>query len=243
MGGFRAKLAYAIAAITVLVFVSGGAALAETGIHLYPPPTRSTLSADPAPIPVPSEGRIPVSLRLADSIWTEDGSHPPAATELRFEIDRQLQLDLADVTRCPWAPLQSYPGFDWSSCAPAIVASGRIKWEVAFPEQEAVRVDGKAIVYRGMANQLLIRTRIPAPVNGEVVIPVKITRATKGIYGLTAAIPIPKIAGGSGSLVYLGLRFRKGLFSMACPKRRVQFGVRNAFSDGEVSNAGLFTAC
>ena len=139
--------------------------------------------------------------------------------------------------------MQGYPAFDWSRCAPAVVATGRIKWEVAFPEEEAVQIGGQAIVYRGRANRLLIRTQIPTPVGADLVIPVKLSRPAGGAYELKATASIPKIAGGSGSLVYLGLRFRKGLFSMACPKGRFQSRVTNSFSDGSAAAAGVITTC
>ncbi|HET8956444.1 MAG TPA: hypothetical protein VFN18_12370 [Solirubrobacterales bacterium] len=242
-GRFRRGLGAAIAAL--LLAVGGSVASSAQGAALDDllPNLHTTFSAIPSPIPVPSEGRIPVSLRLADSVWTDDGSHPPAATEIRFEFDKSYRLDLAGVERCLWAPLQSYPAFDWSTCAPAIVAGGRIKWELADPEGEVARVGAEAIAYRGRANRLLVRTEVPAPVSGEVVIPVKLSRGAKGVYDLKATATIPKIAGGSGSLTYLGLRFRKGLFSAACPKGRLQVGVRNAFDDGELSLGGFFATC
>jgi hypothetical protein len=242
-GRFRRGLGAAVVAL--LLAVGGSVASSAQGGALNDllPHLHATFSATPSPIPVPSEGRIPVSLRLADSVWTDDGSHLPAATEVRFEFDKSYRLDLSHVQRCPWAPLQSYPAFDWSTCAPAIVATGRIKWEIALPEVEAVRVGGQAIVYRGRANRLLIRTEVPAPVSGEVVIPVKLSRGAEGVYDLKATAVIPKIAAGSGSLTYLGLRFRKGLFSLACSRGRLQSRLTNTFVDGEVASAGLLQTC
>jgi hypothetical protein len=61
------------------------------------------------------------------------------------------------------------------------VATGRIKWEVSFPEDEAFRVGAEAIAYRGSANRLLIRTEVPAPVRGEVVIPAELSRGAEGL--------------------------------------------------------------
>jgi hypothetical protein len=75
------------------------------------------------------------------------------------------------------------------------------------------------------------------------VIPVALSPRNEGIYGLSAAASIPKLAGGSGSLTYLGLRFRKGLFSAACPKRHLQFGVADSFADGTSAAGGLIVTC
>jgi len=241
-GRFRRGLGAVAACALVAAGLAATAAQGEPLDDLLPH-VHIGFAAQPAPVPVPSEGRIPVSLRLTDSIWTDDGSHPPAATEVRYELDRSFRLDLSGVPRCPWAPIQSYPAFDWSRCAPAAVATGRIKWEVAFPEEEAVRVGGQAIVYRGRANKLLIRTRIPTPIDAEIVIPVKLSRPAGDAYDLKATASIPKIAAGSGSLVYLGLRFRKGIFSVACADGRLQSRVTNSLTDGTRLGVVLFTNC
>jgi hypothetical protein len=241
---YRQALGAALA-VCLLAVAVGLAAAPAPGAPLDDllPHLHTSLTATPAPIPAPSEGRIPVSLRLAESIWTDDGSHPSAATEVRFELDRQLQFDLSGVPRCPSTPIQSYPRSDWGSCKPAIVAGGRIKWEIALPEQEAFRTGAEAIAYRANRNKLLIRTHVPAPINAEVVISVELSPTSEGRYGLSATASIPMVAGGSGSLTYLGLRFRKGLFSAACPKRRLQSRVTDTFADGTRADGGLIITC
>src|SRR4051794_26484244 len=114
--------------------------LAEVGLAATPAPgaplddllphLHTRLTAEPAPVPAPSEGRLPVSLRLADSIWTDDGSHPLAATEVRFDLDRQLQFDMAKVPICK--PTSRIPR-DQIPCEEGKVASGRIQVELEFP--------------------------------------------------------------------------------------------------------------
>lgn len=240
-GRFRQGLGAAFVGCLLATLGGAGPSSAESLIDIGPPVLHIGVVATPAPIPAPSEGRIPVSLRLSNSVWTDGRSHPPAATEVRFELDKHLLLDLSGVPRCPWAPTQSYPTFDWSSCKLAIVAGGRLKWEVASPE--AVRVGGAATVYRGNRNKLLIRTNVPAPVSGEVIIPVELSPTSEGRYGLRATASIPKVAGGSGSLTYLGLRFRKVLFSAACPNRRLQSRVADTFADGTRLTGGLIITC
>jgi hypothetical protein len=242
-GRFRQALGAAVVVCLLGVLVGAVPGSARGPVEIGFPNPYTTVSASPSPIPVPAEGRIPVSLRLADSIWTDDGSHPSAATAVRVEFDKSFHLDLSRVPRCLWTPTQSYATFDWGSCKPAIVAGGRLKWEVAFPEQEAFRTGGEAIAYRGKRNKLLIRTYVPAPISGEVVIPVELSQMNDGRYGLIAAASIPKLAAGYGSLTYLGLRFRKGLFSAACPKRRLQFGVTDTFTDGSRADGGLIINC
>lgn len=226
--------------IAAVILATAGAALAESGVEIPLPKVRTTFSATPSPIPVPSEGRVPVSLRLTDTISTDDGPHPPAATEVRFDLDRQLQFDMADVPTC--RPTSRVPR-DQTPCDQGRLASGRIQVEVEFPEQQPVRILGDATVYKTGPRAMTVFTFLSAPVTGRLLIPMTVSRKSAGIYGFSITASIPKIAGGSGSLTYLGLRFRKGLFSAACPKGRLQFGLRNTFIDGEVSAGALLTNC
>ena len=206
------------------------------------PRLHATITAEPAPVPVASEGRIPVGLRLSNSIWTDDGSHPPAATEARFEFDKSFQFDLSRVERC-----RGGVHFDIrtgvSPCEKYKFASGRIKVEVAYPENPPMVVGGRAIAFKSGPREFTIHAFIPAPVTADVVIPVAIGRAPAGIYGLRATASIPKIAGGYASLTYLGLRFRKGLFSVACPRGRLQTRVTNSFADGTKLSGALLLPC
>ncbi|HEY6145609.1 MAG TPA: hypothetical protein VIV13_05000 [Solirubrobacterales bacterium] len=206
------------------------------------PRIRTGFAALPAPIPVPSEGRVPVSLRLADSIWTDDGSHPPAATKLRLDLDKNFQLDLSDVPRCQ-------PGLHYdirteeSPCEKEKFATGMVKVEVAFPEEERILVSGRAIAFKIGPGKIMIRTYLGSPVTGEILFPATVGRSSAGAYGVQATVSISKIAAGYGSLTYLGLRFRKGLFSVACRQGRLQSGATNYFADGSVAGGSTITTC
>lgn len=240
MRGICAKLACRVAAVFAVVYISAGSALAEGRFDSLLPVVHSTLSATPSPIPAPSEGRIPVSLRLADSISTDDGSHPPAAEKVRFELDRQLQFDMAKIPVCK--PTARIPR-DQTPCDEGKLASGRLQVEVQFPEELPIRVLGDATAYKTGPRSMMVFAYLSAPVTGMLRFPVAIDRGGSGIYGLSATASIPRVAGGSGSLTYLGLRFRKGLFSAACPKGRLQFGVTDTFADGTEVDSGLIIAC
>lgn len=207
------------------------------------PPVHAGFAADPAPIPVSSEGRIPVSLRLTDSIWTDDDSHPPAATQLRFELDKSFRFDLSDVARCSGG-IHYDIRTEVSRCAKVKFASGKIKVRVAFPEQGTpIVVAGDAIAYKANSGKVFIRAYLPAPITGEIFIPVAVGRSAAGPYGVQLTATVPKLAGGYGSLVYLGLRFRKGLFSVACADERLQSRVTNSLADGTKLSVARITNC
>lgn len=243
MGRFHAKAVLTLVAAIVVCLAATAAAFGQRGIDLFPPAVKLSYDAQPAPIPVPAEGRIPVSLRLATSIEMNDGSHPPPAQELRFEFDRQFRLALGDVPTCP-AGVRSQSRGETNPCPEAEVASGRSKWEVAFPGQEPTQVEGRTTAYKIAPEKMVLRVFLAAPVVAEVVTTAKLSRAPKGgPYGIRLTATLPKIAGGSGSLLYLGLRFRKGLFSLACPQRRFQSKLTGSFVDGTRASVATFAAC
>jgi hypothetical protein len=239
-GRFRQGFGAVLAACLVAALVGAGPSLADGLIDIGLPNLHTGLVATPAPIPAPFERRMPVSLRLADSIWTDDGSQPSAATEVRFELDKQLQFEMADIPICK--PTSRIPR-DQTPCDEGKVASGRIQVEVQFPEQPPIRVLGDATAYKTGPRSMMAFAYLSAPVTGMLRFPMTVDRGGPGIYGLEATASIPKVAGGSGSLTYLGLRFRKGLFSAACPKRRLQSRVTNTFADGARLTGGLIITC
>jgi hypothetical protein len=243
MGRIRAKVVLTLAAVIATSLVVTVATFGQRPETLLPPGLQVTYDAQPVPIPVPSEGRIPVSLRLATSISREDGSHPPAAMQLRFAFDRQLRLDLGDVPVCP-SGIRSQGRTGRDPCPEAKIASGRSKWEVLFPGQEPIRGEGRTSVYKIARDKIAIRAYIVAPVAGDIVITTKLSRAPAGSrYGILATASIPKVAGRNGSLVYMGLRFRKGLFSAACPQRKLQSSLATRFADGSLASVTSETVC
>lgn len=243
MGKVRAKVALALAVAIATCLVATAAAFGQRGVDFFPPQVKLTYASHPAPIPVPSEGRIPVSLRLATSIEMDDGSHPPPLRELRFEFDRQFRLDLGDVPTCP-SGIRSQSRTGEDPCPEARIAFGRSKWEVAFPGQEPIQVEGRTVAYKIGARRVALHVFLPAPVTADVVATVGISRVPRGtIYGLRMASSFPKVAGGHGSLVDLRLRFRKGLFSLSCPQRRFQSKLTVAFVDGTRASLATLTAC
>lgn len=242
MGDLRAKTVLAFAAAVATCLVAATAVFGQRAETPLPPGIDITYDSQPAPIPVPSEGRIPISLRLATSIEMGDGSHPPATRELRFAFDRQYRLDLGDVPTCP--PAVRSQGRGESPCPAAEIASGRSSWDVAFPGQEPMQVEGRTVAYKIPRGKIAIHVFLPAPVTADVVTLVELSRAPKGSrYGLLATATLPKVAGGSGSLLYLGLRFDKGLFSVACPQRNLQSSLAAGFADGTRVTVGALTTC
>jgi hypothetical protein len=237
----RSRPAIALA-VMMLTMISGTAVAAAGAVTLPLPHVSTGLVVDPSPMPRQTEGRVPVSLRLTNTIWTDEGHHLAAATQTRFELDKGFRYDMSAVAIC-----RDRGGRDVRSgesrCEVGEVAAGRIQFEVAFPGEEPVKAGGPAVVHKIGPNTVILQSWISAPITAEVQIPIKLDRMGAGNYGVRATASIPKVAGGYASLVYLGLRFRKGLFSLACAKGRIQSKATNTLADGTVSSVTLLTDC
>jgi hypothetical protein len=233
--------------VAAIAIVLGAVLPAAFGIARQNPTTplptvQATFSARPTPIPSPSQGRVPVSLRMADRIATMDGSHPPAATEVQVEFDQRFRLDMTDFATC--SPLQGRDSErSRGPCEVGELAAGRLEAETQFPEQGPLRVSGEATAYKTGPRSMLIAAYLGAPVTGFMLIRVKIEEVSGVRYGVKLTATVPTLAGGSGSLTYLGLRFRKGVFSAACRSGRLQSSVTNSLADGSRAAGGSILSC
>jgi hypothetical protein len=164
-----------------------------------------------------------------------DGSHPPALEKFEIEEDRHLRLNLKDVPVCGPGTVDSPP--PQQRCRKALIGTGKVVVNIQFPEQpEPIVTHAKVFAFnagvRDGARVLLLTTYITVPTPAVIVFTVKVQKIDTGPYGLDLVGSVPKIAGGSGSVTYLGVRFRKGIFSAACADGRLQTGFGAAFVDG-----------
>lgn len=242
MGGVCAKVIGGLGMAAVLFFVSTGAGSADEEPVAPLPTVRTLFSAKPSPVPTPGQGRVPVGLRLLDRISTTDSSHPRATKAILVELDQQLDIHLAKVERCP-----SGVHFDIRTpkdpCAEFRFGTGTITIEAAFPGQQPLSVTGRAIAFAQGPGKLMIHVDLPAPTVGRIAIPITVGKEAGGGYGIKMIAAVPKIGGGYGSITSLDLRFRKGIFSAACPQGRLQSRATNTFADGSTSAAGVITTC
>lgn len=193
-------------------------------------------------------GRHPVSLALSEQVATRDGSHPPALQELQVELDRHLALSVKGLPICPRTLNSSGPRTDTiAKCEDAKVGSGTMEVEVAFPEQQPVRITGRVSVYNGGFSggrtTLWAYTLLPAPVTGIVLEPLEFRRGSHGRYALKGSLALPKIANGAASLTSLELSLRKGLFSASCPGGKIQSHATSRFTDGSALSNGVVRTC
>lgn len=191
----------------------------------------------------------PVWTEIATRYRTADGSHPPAAKELRFGFDRHLALDLKGVPGCKLPTLQPrlHPGEIEAICRKSIVGRGEIAVEVEFPDQPRTTVEGRLVLVRVTDSpagiDLVAHTFLTAPVTADVVTTVDIRRVNKGRIGWEAEFTIPKIAGAYGSLTDYALRIKRRFLSATCVGERLELRAVTLFADGSRRGARAVRPC
>lgn len=223
---------------------SGSALAAET---LPSPEVEAKFEADFTPKALPKREQLPISLRAAMGFKNSDGSHPPALEEFEIEEDRHLRLNLRNVPVCPPGNVDEPPMEQ--RCKTALIGSGKMVVHIKFPElEEPVVTHAKVTAYnagmRDGARALILQAYITFPTPAAFIIAIEVKKSDLSRYGLKLVGSVPKIAGGSGSVTYLGVRFRKGVFSATCPAdRQLDSRVNTAFVDGTRLGGTVFRPC
>ena len=166
----------------------------------------------------------------------------------KLDLDRHLSLSVEGLPRCRGPLNESGPRTEYPAvCRDAKVGGGTLEVEVAFPEQQPVRISGRITVYNGGFRDGRIRfwlyAYLPAPVTGAILMPLEIRRGGHGIYGWTGELQVPKIANGAGSITSLNARFRKGIFAASCPTGTSQAGGLSHFADGMKVQGSTIQTC
>jgi hypothetical protein len=249
MGGRLAKALGALIAVLVLVL---GAGVAAGAIRVAPGSTmQAKTSTSFVPRTLAKNAQTPIVLRSSSRFWMEDGSQVPALRGYRMQLDRQMRLDLAEVPVCSGGFRSRVRGEGVpDECRDSIAGQASMKVDVRFPEAAPVVVTGEGAIVRGPAKEgggprLFLHTYLEAPVTGEIVVPLEVERTPQGLYGLQMEATFPKIAGGSGSVVHLAMRFRRGVFTASCPASgRLAINQRAWFDDRSLwGGVTTFGAC
>lgn len=241
MGWKRSSRAYPVAFVAVLatVFAAGGATVAATPIDTGPSRLSVKSSATIFPKVLPKTKPAPASLRTGVTIWTSDDSGIPPLKELQVGFDRHLRLELENTPACRGGGRDIKGAGPEKTCPDSVVGAGRLAVETRFRHQDPVRLSSELTIFkgpsRGRAETLYIHAEFPAPIVAVILAPMEIEPVVGDrVYGLEGTVELPKIAGGYGSVTHIGLRFRKGVFTATCPRRRLlQIQHRGFFVDGQ----------
>jgi hypothetical protein len=156
-----------------------------------------------------------VALALSGRVATADGTHPSALREMVIDVDRDIALDARGLPAChgPQHDIRRTLAQLARLCHDAIVGRGRADFEIAFPEQLAIRTASKVVVFNNTAKgkpvALVAAAEVDIPAPTIVSMSIDVSRAHVAGYGFRAVTKVPVIAGGSGSLLDFHLRIKR----------------------------------
>jgi len=192
----------------------------------------------------------PISFNVATKVASLDPGepHPSALREFVIEGDKHGSIDVGGIPTCTSGELQSRTSAAArKACGPALIGSGKTDVEVKFPEQLPILAHSELLAFnggvKGGVTTLFIHAYLTAPVVAAVVTTVKVKKIHKGRYGLESVATVPKIAGGSGSVVFFTLTLNKGIIKATCTDGHLDARGTASFSDGTEAQGTVLRPC
>jgi hypothetical protein len=246
--------------LVLLLIAVGALAAVARAETIQSGDVRVSFHAGFSPTALPRERPAPISVAFEGKISTTDETHPPALHQMRIELNSAGQIDTRGLPQCRTSALQATSSdLALARCRPALVGTG--SFVAQLPVEPDLLVGGRALVFNGTVGGrpgMLIHIYVSDPVRLTLVIPIKISHQEGG-FGTVLTTTVPKLAGGSASIVQLKLNIgrqfsfggeRHSYLSAACaapdgfPGAVFPF-VRSSFnfSDGRTMHTVLSRSC
>lgn len=157
-----------------------------------------------APEALPHDHDAPIRFWGHTNIRSVDGSAPETVTHVTVEFDKFGHLETRGLPRCSTAKLAATtPAKARQLCAGAIVGSGYGKAVVTFPEQAPIVAGSPVTFFNGPEiggdPSVIVHAHLDVPAPTTYLVPVRIERIHKGVFGYRIEATIPPIAGGYGA--------------------------------------------
>jgi hypothetical protein len=197
--------------------------------------------------------QTPIELTAEGSVKEADGSHPPAARELIIEGDKNAEVHVKGIPTCKSGQLQATDTeAAEKACKSAIIGEGEAIAEVAFAEQNPIKVKSKLLLFNGGEKGGKITWFAHAyfsdPISGAIVSTVTIQKKKNGRFGTYTLTKVPQITGGSGSIIAFNLKIKKDVggvnpISAKCTDGKLKVHVEAKFEDGTKAATEIVRAC
>lgn len=188
---------------------------------------------------LPRDELAPIGVFGKFQIATADGTHPPAFRAGTFNVDRNVTIDAKGLPVCKGSQLEARDSNAARRvCGEAIVGKGEGTVEIAFPEQAPIHVKSPLTFFnggvKGGTTTLFIHAFITVPTPAAIVTTTKFTKVNDGPYGIRVVSEVPRIAGGSGSVLDASFKVKRlftykgekhSYVSARCPEGRLLFKV------------------
>jgi hypothetical protein len=208
---------------------------------------------DSAPTKLPRYENAPIDFWGSGDFGTQDGTTPPKLQEMTFEIDRFGDVETRGLPICTQAKLRATTvARARRVCRSAIVGTGTGTGIVEFPEQAPVPASSPLTFFNGPViggdPSLIVHAFLTVPVPTTYLVPLRIERIHKGVFGFRIDSRLPPIAGGYGSITHFDFKFdrrwmykgkRLSYVNARCETGRMQARFIVEFSDSS-KVAGTF---
>lgn len=241
------------AALTVAaVFLAVGLAAAEKPVKVVAGEIEAEFNGGFTPKVLSKKKPTPIAFNISGKFRSLNPNpkekHVPAIKEFLFEGDKHASIDVKGIPTCKASQLQSTDTKHAEKvCGPAIIGTGTTKAGIKFPEQPEIFANSKLLAFnggvKGGVTTLFIHAYIVVPTPAAIVTTVKIKKIHKGRYGTGSVATIPKIAGGSGSVISFSLTLQKGILTATCPDGHLNARGTAVFADGTRASGGVVRPC
>jgi hypothetical protein len=234
----------------VLLAASAGAATVRVGTLV--------LHADGGfePQVLPKQTYAPIHFQGFGEVKTTNGSIPPALQHLKLDFDHDGRLTTAGLAVCQPSQLEGATTQQARRrCGAAVVGTGKLGAEVDLAGIARLELRVPLTVFNGPRRNgdptAIVHAQAPFPVSETYVIVIPIERR-QGTYGYQVSFDIPPIAGGLGSLTYIGAKLgrlytfhgaQRSYISARCSDYILQTQGYFSFADGNVIYGSVFKTC
>jgi hypothetical protein len=239
-----------------LLLVCGGSASA-TKVVFGNLAVYSRLKAVPSQLP-PFE-YAPVLVDGATRLTTTDGSHPPATTDLKIDVPKDVRIQTRGFPICRARKLEATTTLQAiRACPHAILGTGFAEAEFKFPDQAPVSGGSPLTFFNGpsVGGTMTVFSHsysaYPAPTT--ILVRFRIRRIEDARFGYRVEGHIPKLAGGAGSVIYTRFLYsgrwsykggQLGFIESRCPVPgpRLLGRTITRFDDGRSLAGSFFGGC
>jgi len=199
------------------------------------------INGDITPKVLPKRELAPMGFWGSGKLSMVDGTHPPALESASFDADKDVFVSVKGLPSCRVDQLEARETKRAeAACGGAILGRGSATVEVAFPEQRPFDSTGPLVLFNGGERNgvltVLAHAYVNVPAPTAVVATVEVSRVDKGAFGLHVDVDVPRIAGGSGSVVAARFSVRR-VYTYKGERRSV---IAGRCPDGRILGRGTF---
>jgi hypothetical protein len=203
--------------------IASGAVVQEQGLRI-------TVQSQILPFKLPRATTAPIAVFVSGHIATASGEVPPQLQRMTVKVNRHGRLQSEGLPTCPLAEVRATSTERaLSSCADALVGSGRFWATIVLPDQRPYPTRGRLLVFNGKrrgAPVLFAHIYTTSPFASSFTITFAIKRIDQGPYGTELSASLPQALGSWGFVDRIKLTLRRkyqhlgrqrSYFNAGCP--------------------------